>query len=87
MLINKRHVRYPALIALDGIEELQQIVKQKATERFAIQQEIMTVNANRSKYIAAEKVKAANNNNAATLESAIEQTVKEQVKRFNMVIH
>jgi hypothetical protein len=47
----------------------------------------LTANANRSKYIAAEKAKAANNNNGATLESAIEQTVKEQVKRFNMIIH
>jgi hypothetical protein len=68
-------------------EQLELIVKQKATERFAVQQEIMTVNANRSKYIAAEKAKAVNNNTGQTLESAIEQTVKEQVKRFNMRIN
>jgi hypothetical protein len=67
--------------------ELRQVVQEKSVERGAIQQEILTANANRSKYIAAEKAKAANNNNSATLESAIEQTVKEQVKRFNMVIH
>lgn len=67
-------------------EQLQQIVKQKATERGAIQQEILTVNANRSKYIAAEKARVVNNNNGATLESAIEQTVKEQAKRFKMEI-
>jgi len=41
--------------------------KQKAKERGAIQQEILTVNANRSKYIAAEKAKAANTNTGQTL--------------------
>lgn len=67
--------------------QLRQVVEEKSEERNAIQQEIMTVNANRSKYIAAERAKAANTNNGQTLESAIEQTVKEQVKRFNMKIN
>ncbi len=69
-----------------SIEQLQQLVKQKGAERTAIQNEILTINANRSKYIADEKAKAAIKNNEPTLESAVEKTIKEQVKRFNMKI-
>lgn len=67
-------------------EQLQQYVKQKTAERNAIQQLIISVNADRSKYIAAEKAKAAANNNGQTLESAVETIIREQVKRFNMQI-
>ncbi len=67
-------------------EQLQQYVKQKTAERNAIQQLIISVNADRSKYIAAEKTKAAANNNGQTLESAVETIIREQVKRFNMQI-
>ena len=67
--------------------ELKKIINEKAIERGNIQNEILTVNASRSKFIAAERAKAATNNNAATLESAVEKTIKEQVKRFNMKIN
>lgn len=67
-------------------EQLKQLVKAKETERTAIQGEILTINASRDKYIAEEKAKAKLNSNEPTLESAVEKTVSEQVKRFNMQI-
>jgi hypothetical protein len=67
-------------------EQLQQIVKEKTTERKAIQQEIISVNANRNKYITEQKAKAALNKNEPTLESEVEKIIKEQVKRFSMKI-
>lgn len=68
-------------------EQLQQYVKQKSAERFAIQQQIQQANIDRSKYIAAEKARMANtNNNGQTLESAVETTIREQVKQFKMEI-
>ncbi|MBI5858244.1 MAG: VWA domain-containing protein [Sphingobacteriales bacterium] len=67
-------------------KELRLYVQQKTAERNAIQQQIINTNADRSKYIAAEKAKAAANNNGQTLESAVETAIREQVKRFNMQI-
>jgi hypothetical protein len=68
-------------------KELQQYVKQKQEERNAIQKEILSINENRSRYIANEKQKMANAaNNGQTLESAVETAIREQVKRYNMVI-
>ena len=67
-------------------EQLKQYVKQKTAERNAIQQQIITINTNRSKYITQEKAKAATNTNGQTLESAVETTIREQVKRYNMQI-
>jgi hypothetical protein len=69
-----------------NVMELKQYVQQKSAERDAIQQQIISVNADRSKYIAAEKAKAAGNNNGQTLESAVETIIREQVKRFRMEI-
>ena len=67
-------------------EQLQQIVKEKTTERKAIQQEIISVNANRNKYVVEQKSKAALNKNEPTLESEVDKILKEQVKRFGMTI-
>ena len=66
--------------------QLQQIVKEKTTERKAIQEEIIGVNANRTKYIAEQKAKSAINKNEPTLESEVDKIIKEQVKRFSMKI-
>lgn len=66
--------------------ELKQIVTQKTVERGSIQQEISRVNSQREAFIAAEKAKAVTNNNKATLETEVEKIIKEQVRRFNMVI-
>lgn len=67
-------------------EQLKVIVDKKTAERGAIQKEIATVNVQRENYIAAEKVKRANNTNAPTLESEVEIIIRTQAKRFNMTI-
>ncbi len=67
-------------------EELKQLVQQKKTERESIQKEIISLNATRSKYIMEEKARTAQNKNEATLESAVEKTIKEQVRRYKMQI-
>jgi hypothetical protein len=68
-------------------QELQQVVNAKAGERGMIQGQIQELSKQRNNYIAAEKAKAAtNNNNAATLETEVEKIIKSQVKRFNMKI-
>ena len=66
--------------------ELQQIVNVKNAERGIIQKEIGSISVQRENYINAERTKAATNNNSATLETEVEKIIKEQVKRFNMVI-
>lgn len=68
-------------------EELKAIVNEKSKARTNIQKEIVTLNTQRDAYIAAEKAKQATNaNNAATLETEVEKIIKDQVKRYNMVI-
>lgn len=66
--------------------ELQKIVDKKNAERSAVQKEIMTINTKRENFIAAERAKAATNNNTQTLESEVEKVIRQQAKRFNMVI-
>jgi hypothetical protein len=67
-------------------EELKVIVKEKSTQRSGIQKQIGEANTQREKYIAAEKVKHATKNNTATLETEVEKIIKEQARRYNMVI-
>jgi hypothetical protein len=66
-------------------EQLQKVVVQKNNERLLVQQQIATVSNQRETYIAAERAKNANNKET-TLETEVERIIKEQVKRFNMVI-
>jgi hypothetical protein len=66
--------------------ELQKIVDKKNTERGAVQKEIMAINTQRENFIATERAKAANNNNTQTLESEVEKVIRQQAKRFNMII-
>ncbi len=65
--------------------ELQKIVDKKNAERSAVQKEIMIINTQRENFIAAERAKSANNN-VATLESEVEKVIRQQAKRFKMVI-
>ena len=66
--------------------ELQKIVDKKNAERGAVQKEILLVNTQRENFIAAERAKNAANNNAVTLESEVEKVIRQQAKRFKMVI-
>jgi hypothetical protein len=66
--------------------ELEKIIDEKSKERANIQKEIISLNTQRDAYIVNEKKNAANKNNAATLETEVEKIIKEQAKRFNMVI-
>jgi hypothetical protein len=67
-------------------EELKQVIKANSSERDRIQKEILALNNKRDKYIASERVRNVTQNNKPTLETEIEKIIKEQVKRFNMVI-
>lgn len=67
-------------------EQLNRIVKEKASEREAIQKQILEISAARTNYINEEKKKAAAQNNQPTLESAVEKVLREQVRRANMKI-
>ncbi len=66
--------------------ELKQIVAVKNKERSLVQKQISEINIKREAYIAAERAKAAGNTNTATLETQVEKIIKEQAKRFNMII-
>lgn len=66
--------------------ELKVVIEQKSAERKAIRQAIEDNNAKREMYIAKEKLKKANGKDEQTLETEIERIVREQAKRFNMVI-
>ncbi len=66
--------------------QLGEIVKAKQNERGFIQKEIATINKQRETYIAAERAKAVTTSKTATLETEVERIIKEQAKRFNMMI-
>lgn len=68
-------------------EELKALVNKKSMERSNVQNEIKKLNAQRDAYIAAERVKnAATRNNAPTLETEVEKTIREQARRVKMKI-
>ena len=68
-------------------EELKKMVNEKSKERNNVQKEITTLNTKRDAYIASEKVKnAAVKNNGATLETEVEKIIKEQARRYKMII-
>lgn len=67
-------------------KELKAIVQLKNTERGMIQQEIETLSLKRESFLASEKVKLATRSNDPTLESEVEKIIREQAKRYRMVI-
>ncbi len=67
-------------------EALKLIVKEKGVQRSVIQKQISSINTQRENYIAAEKIKNANKNANATLETEVEKIIKVQAKRYNMLI-
>jgi hypothetical protein len=66
--------------------EIEKVVIEKSKERSAVQKEIISLNAQRDAFIAAEKAKNATNRTQATLETEVEKIIKEQARRFKMQI-
>jgi hypothetical protein len=66
-------------------DQLEKIIAEKSKERSATQQSIDSLNIKRDAYIAVEKAKKAKSN-APTLETEVERIIKEQARRYNMII-
>jgi len=66
--------------------EIQQIVKAKSDERAAIQKQIATVSVKRESFIATEKTRHTTKTNEQTLESEIEKIIRQQAKKYNLII-
>jgi hypothetical protein len=66
--------------------QLKQIVKAKSNERTQLQKDIAALSVKRDTYIAAEKAKNTTRNSQTTLESEVEKIIRQQAKRFNIVI-
>ena len=67
-------------------EELKIIVKEKGVQRAGIQKQIGEANTQRESFIATEKARNATKNNTATLETEVEKIIKEQARRYKMII-
>src|SRR5262249_55618250 len=67
-------------------EDLKTFVAVKSKERTNIQQQIESVNAKREIWIINEKAKATSKTTTATLETEIEKIIREQARRFDMII-
>jgi hypothetical protein len=67
-------------------EQLKLIVKEKGVQRAGIQKQIGEANTQRESFIATEKARKAVTNNTATLETEVEKIIKEQAKRYKMII-
>jgi hypothetical protein len=67
-------------------EEIGKIVKAKTKERSDIQKQILTLNAQRQKFIVEERQKNNATRNVQTLETATEKIIRQQASKFNMTI-
>ena len=65
-------------------KELQGYIDDKAVQRKAIQNEILSINAKREKFIAEERKKNVSGSKDSNLESEIQKMILEQGKRFNL---
>jgi len=66
--------------------EIKQIVITKSNERTAIQKQIATVSAKREAYLTSQKAKQSTKTNEQTLETEIEKIIRQQAKKYNLVI-
>jgi len=66
-------------------DQIEKVVKAKLEERNSIQKQIAELSVKRETFIAGEKAKAVKNT-VTTLETEIEKIVRQQAKRFSMVI-
>lgn len=77
----------PDSLKTKSTAEIQKIVKTKQKQRGEIQKDIETINKQRQEYIVKEKSKTvAATSNQQTLESEVEKIIKEQAKRYDLVI-
>jgi len=67
-------------------KEIQQIIDNKSAERMQVHKEIENINTKREQWLVKEKIKRNNLNQTATLESEIEKIIKQQARRYNMII-
>ena len=67
-------------------KDLKVIVQIKNKERGYIQQEIEALSQKRDHFLATEKVKLVSRSSDPTLESEVEKIIKEQARRYRMVI-
>ena len=68
-------------------DEIKKFIGEKSKQRALIQQQIVDLNNKREAFINIEKARnLADKNNAPTLETEVEKIIKEQAKRFNMLI-
>ena len=63
---------------------LKQVVIKKQQERANIQKQIAKINNQRETYL--EKIKVNRNGSESTLETEIEKSIKDQARRFNLII-
>jgi hypothetical protein len=66
--------------------EIKQIVISKSNERTTIQKEIAVASAKRDAFIAAEKNRQTIKSKEQTLESEIEKIIRQQAKKYNLII-
>jgi hypothetical protein len=66
--------------------EIKQIVTTKSKQRISIQKEISAVSVKREAFIATEKARRSTKGNEQTLESEIEKIIRQQAKKYNLVI-
>jgi hypothetical protein len=66
--------------------EIKQVVITKSNERTAIQKQIATVSAKREAWLTSEKARQSTRTNEQTLESEIEKIIRQQAKKYNLVI-
>jgi von Willebrand factor type A domain len=67
-------------------EEIKIIIKEKAKQRSAVNQQIIELSAKRDTYIAEERKKRAATKQENTLETEVEKIIKEQARRYKMQI-
>jgi hypothetical protein len=66
--------------------ELKEIVRSKKLQREKVQKEIIQSGIKREEYIKTERAKQTSKKSDATLETEIEKIIKQQAKKFNMVV-
>ncbi len=76
----------PDSLRIKTREQLRQLVEVKNNERGVIRNEITKLSQQREVYLVNERKKRAAQNNAVTLETEVEKTIRVQALKYNMVI-